>query len=204
MAKKSQTKNKIPSFVKTSDIATRNDPQTLETIREQLRIARDAELRISDLASVMREENENLNRLRFSTLPELFAAAGVDQLGLPSEGNSPAYDCKLRPFYKANIAASWSEERREAAFKELERRGAGDLIKTTFTVYLSRTDRAKAKQVSAALKKLKVDWDVSLSVHSSTLTAYVREQIEERQETLPLETLGASVGLIVEMKERKK
>lgn len=187
-----------PDFVEAATLSE----DKLEAIRTQLREVRDTTARIGDLQSVVGEENKKLQRLTFETLPEMFAAAGIDSLGLPAEGNNPPFEAKLNPFYRANIAASWDEERRAAAFKLLESLGAASLIKTFITIEVPREDRKKVKEITAALRKMKCHFEVEASVHSGTLTAFVREQLEEGR-VLPLDVLGASVGNIVKMKERK-
>lgn len=192
--------NVAPDFVE----PVAPNENTLETIRDQLRAYRDIEERVTDLNTVLSGENANLRNMRFEILPTMFMTAGVDNLGLPAEGNHKAFDAKLKPYYHASIAAGWPEEKRAAAFAELSKRGAASLIKTTITVYLDRTDRAKAKAVIAALKKLKVEFETNLSVHSGTLTAWLKEQIGENGVTdIPLDVFGATVGNTVELKERK-
>jgi hypothetical protein len=127
-----------------------------------------------------------------------------ENLGLPAEGNKPAYDAKLAPYFRANIAADWDAERRVKAFKELEKRGAQDLIKTEITVLVPREDRQKVKAIEAALKKLKAEYEINLSVPHTTLTAWVREQIVEHKKAIPLDVFGAQVGMVVNMRERKE
>jgi hypothetical protein len=68
---------------------------TLTIIRERMRETRDREARVRDLKSVLAEETKALNDMKMTVLPELFAQAGIDNLGLPPEGNNPAYDFKL-------------------------------------------------------------------------------------------------------------
>lgn len=203
---KAVTTTKAPTKKKPSAEVTIPDDQstaTVEAIREQLRIARDLELRIDEISSVVKSDNKALNSIKFELLPEMFAEAGVDNIGLPAEGNKPAYDAKLVPFYKANIAADWEEERRDKAFKELEKRGAGDLIKTEVTVLLPRGEREKLKALEKVLKSMKLDYEVAANVPHGTLTAWVKEQIVEHQKIIPLDTFGATMGMVVHIKERK-
>jgi hypothetical protein len=198
-AKRTKAVNAAPSHIETAEA----DAATLELIRDQLRVARDTELRIADLTSVLQTDSKTLQQIKFEVLPEIFANAGVDQLGLAAEGNKPAYDAKLSPYFRANIAANWDEERRAKAFKELEKRGAQDLIKTEITILVSRDDRAKVKAIEAALKKLKCEYEIHAAVPHTTLTAWVKEQIVEHKKAIPLDTFGATVGMVVNMKERK-
>jgi hypothetical protein len=72
---------------------------------------------------------------------------------------------------------------------------------------------AAATWLVDALKKLKLPvalfgksglpmLDVRRDVHWKTLTAFVKEQVRQGS-PLPLETLGATVGKVVKIKERK-
>jgi hypothetical protein len=192
-------KPKIRTFVE--DV--KPSEEKLQEIRETLRLVRDTKHRLDDLGSVMSAERDNLTSMRYEVLPELFLTAGVDNIGLPEEGNNPAYDCKLKPFYQANIAASWDEERREAAFKYLESIGAGSLIKTNITIFIDRTDHKKRKLAIAALKKLKLDHEIGLAVSHQTLTAFLKEQTEAGV-ILDLNKIGGQIGQVVELRERKE
>jgi metal-sulfur cluster biosynthetic enzyme len=169
-----------------------------------MREARDREHRIRDLESVLSEERKSLNQLKQVTLPELFAQAGVDQLGLPAEGNNPAYDFKKRIHTHASIGADWDDDRRKEAFKVLEANGGKDLIKTEITVFIPAELRSIAKKVLAALKPFKgIEVETNLTVPWNTLTAFIKEATQKRGLILPLDKLGAQQGMIVEWKERK-
>lgn len=175
----------------------------LEKVRVILRQARDTERRIVDLEAALKEAKGQVLELKQKTLPDLFDEAGIDNLGLPAEGNLPAYDCKLGPYYHANIGAEWEEERRQAAFKYLEDQGSGDLIKSAYIVLVPRGKRAFAKKVEAALTKLGAEFTSKLDVPWNTLTAWVKEQVEKKNNTPDLAVLGATVGRVVSLKERK-
>jgi metal-sulfur cluster biosynthetic enzyme len=180
------------------------DPNVIERVRTMMREARDREGRINDLKSVLAEESKALQQMKMVTLPELFTQAGIDQLGLPAEGNNPAYDFKRRTSTHASIGADWDDERRKEAFKVLEENGGKDLIKTEITVYIPSELRKLAKKVLAALKPFKgIEVETNLTVPWNTLTAFVKEATQQRGLILPLDKLGATQGMIVEWKERK-
>jgi hypothetical protein len=201
MAKPKAVAQAAPSYI-TAEPPSEN---TLNLIRERMRETRDREARIRDLKAVLSDENAALNAMKQTTLPELFAQAGIDNLGLPAEGNNAAYDFKLRKYTHASISADWDEDRKKEAFKVLESKEVGgkDIIKTEIYVYLAPEQRGLARKVTAALKKLKVEFETELSVPWNTLTAFIKEATEKRGLILPLETLGATQGMIVEWKERK-
>lgn len=199
---------------------------SLERVRVILRTARDKDREVNDLETRLKEVKAQVLELKQKTLPDLYDEVGIDNLGLPAEGNLPAYDCKLENFYHANISADWEEEKRQAAFSYLDdltvaevipgkknkdgspatrqvSANAGDLIKTTYTVLLPRGNRKKALDVEKALQKLGVDIVSKLEVPWNTLTAWVKEQVEKHNTTPNLEVLGATVGRVVKLKERK-
>lgn len=175
----------------------------LSNIRERLREARDLQREKADLEGRLKEVNIKSFKLEHETLVDMFSEAGIDKLGLPAEGNLPAYDTDLKPYYKAAILTDWEPERKAAAFKYLDDIGSGDLIKSVYIVALPRGNRGIALKVEKALSKLKVNFTSELSVPWNTLTAWVKESIEKRQTTPNLDVLGATVGKVVNLKERK-
>ena len=165
-------------------------------LRDKMREAQDLRERLSAL-------NAEINDIQHAQLVDLMQEAGTDHLGLPAQGNLPACDAKMRPYYHANIAADWEPERRQAAFAWLDSAGHGDLIKTAITVLIPRDDRAMALSIQHYLEQCNAQHTVQLDVPWNTLTAFVREQVEKYHRTPPLETLGATVGQVVKLKVRK-
>lgn len=189
-----------PDYITTEEVSE----DVLEQIRGHMRTARDHEARIRDLESVLAEEKKSLNAMKMVTLPEVFAKAGIDNLGLGAEGNNPPYDFKLRSFVHASIGADWDDDRRKEAFTVLEKNGGKDLIKTEFVIFIPRELRGLVAKISKALKPFKgIEVEKNESVAWNTLTAFVKEALEKRGLILPLDKLGASTGMIVDMKERK-
>jgi hypothetical protein len=190
----------VPSFVKPQ----KTDPNQLKRITETLRQARDLRLEISSDAEQAKIKQGNLFTLERKTLPELFNSAGITNLGLEPEGNMPGYEAKREPYVHASIAASWPDEKRQAAFDYLTKHGGGDLIKMEISVMLPMKSTKQQKEVIAALKKLKVPYEVSRAVPWGSLTAFVREMITRKKQMPPLDVLGADVGEVVTMKPRTK
>ena len=187
--------------------AARHQPlvsqEMLERLKAKVAYARDIEALVSDLSQRLKDANTQLQLLYQKDLPDLMDEAGVDKVGLPASGNLPAMDAELRPFYSANIAASWDEDRRQAAFNWLEEHGHGDLIKTDVTLSYAREDREEAKEMAEDLRIRGYTPQLKEGVHAQTLSAWLREQIEDRHHFPPLETIGGSVGRVVRLKERK-
>lgn len=180
---------------------------TLANIRKKLAATRDLALSISDKKQSLKDDNAKLFKIKHEELPSMFTSAGIDHLGLVPDNNLPGFDFDLKPYYRANIAAEWSAEKRAKAFKLLEKAGGGDLIKTTFIVYVPRDEKKKATMVRKSLMKLKVSFIEELAVPWQTLSAFIKEQMTGRRKVVfPTETLeawGATVGMVVEGKEKK-
>lgn len=179
-------------------------PDRLERLKLDLRAARDLTLRIRDLEGQLKEAEEELLALQATTLPDLFKEAQIKEWVLESEGNSPRIRARLSPYYKASIAADWEPGRRAEAFQALTEAGGGDMIRTQFIVNLP-PGSAMVERIEKGLKALKVDYERQQAVHWRTLTSFIQEQYEaDPPRALPLEKLGAVVGLRVTIKPEKE
>lgn len=188
---------------KVKNSTTSAAPDKLDKLRDAVKQYRDLSMQEADLEKRLDSVQRQLADMTKRTLPDLLDEAGVPDITIEAEGNMPAYSAKVMNYYHANIRADWPKEKRNAAFDWLDKHKAGDLIKTVFTVELGRGEIKAAKKVQAALKKLKVPFDRERTVPWSTLTSFVKEQIEERQTTPPLDVLGAEVGKVVKVKPKK-
>lgn len=192
----------LSAAMKRDDRAPSED--RLEQVRVVLRQVRDNDRTISDYEARVKDLRAQALVMKQKTLPDIFDEVGIDNLGLPAEGNLPAYDCKLKPYYHASISSDWKPERRAAAFEYLDQVGSGDLIKSVYIVAVPRGARKIAIQVEKALRKINVEFSTDLSVPWNTLTAWIKEQVEKKKATPDLNVLGATVGRVVELKERKE
>jgi hypothetical protein len=177
---------------------------TLERIRDELRAQRDRKLELIDLEDKVKQLKAAIHMHERTGLVDMFHEAGIDTLGLPPEGNQAGYNAELKPFYQANIAASWPEEKKEAAYTWLEKNGAGDIIKATITVRLPLKSNALRKKVVTILNAIPgLEFTEAKAVPHSTLTAYIKNIITKKKQMPPLDVLGADVGYVVKMEERK-
>lgn len=185
----------------------------LDAVKEAVRRARDLELEMASTKEKLKADAAALDKLVHEELPDLFSQAGMISYALEAEGNLPAYEAKAKPYYYANIAANWDEERRQAAFDWLARPlrdpgddkspdggGAPDLVKTQIVIELGRGDQRLAEKIEAGLRKAKVPYVTRLAVPWNTLTAFVREMVEVKKRMPPLDLLGATVGRVVAIK----
>lgn len=177
---------------------------TLDEVRAVLRVARDLEMEVSSLEEKLEEKQKELRALREQRLVELFTKAGVRLMELEPEGNLPAYKATLKPFYKANIAADWPDDKRAAAFNWLIKNEHGDLIKWTFVVELPRDSQEEAERLRHELESLGLDYTEKMAVPHSTLTAWLKEQVEKKLPLPELELIGAQRGQVVDVKPVKE
>jgi hypothetical protein len=180
------------------------DQDQLKSLRDRVARVRELRFEVADLEQRLKDANAEIVALTRTELPDAFGEAGINHLGLDASGNLPAYEAKLKPYYKAVISAEWEPDRQATAFELLEERGATDLVRTTLTAELGRGERELAKVVKAAMVSAGVVPQEKLAVAWNTLTAWLREQIEKRGVEFSageLEKIGAQVGRIVEVKE---
>ncbi len=176
----------------------------LKRVSDLMVLLRDYELQIKEREQQI--SDLKVKRLRDNkSLQDLMIEVKMSSFSLEASGNAPAFEAEIRNVYYASIAADWDEPKRSEAFKLLEKKQAGDLIKTVITTALGKDTAKQQKEVRAALRKLKVPFDEKRSVPFQTLTAYVREKFETGDPLSPAEmaTLGASASAIVVVKEKK-
>jgi hypothetical protein len=174
----------------------------LDLLRQAVARCRDLELAKKDQEQALKETNKKLQEEYFQNLPVLMEQAGVAEIVLEAEGNNPPVKAKSDPYYRANIAADWPEEQRALAFKWLDDNGHGDLIKTDLTISFPREQRSKAIELQKFLTSKGFTVSVGQVVHWATLTSWLKEMIEKHKIIPPLETLGATVGQVVKLKNQ--
>lgn len=181
----------------------------LDQLQKNAERARDLELQRAELEEQIMAISKELKSLYYTTLPELLDQLKLDRIGVPPSGNKPGVDYFIRPYFSASIASSWTPARREAAFKLLKKLSAADLIKTEVSAKLPKGNVEVAEQLYGQIKKLNVPGamvDLKQTVHTGTLSAWLRELYQERHQQLSqadLECLGASVGRYVKPQERE-
>lgn len=181
-----------------SDTPTEEQNDALIEVRNMARAMRDLSLEIKDLQEHIDQKQKQLTQLSMKDLPDLFDQHHIRSLGLEAEGNLPAYDIVASPYYKAVLPKEEDE-----GLRWLEKNGHGDMIKRQYTVNLQMDSQKAATALRKFLEKHDLAFEEKETVPWTTLTAFVKEQIEKRHKTPPLEILGAVVGRIVKMKPKR-
>lgn len=189
-----------PDFIVSEEDAPPNI-EMIAQVRDAARRTRDLLLTLSDLDSQINEKKKELTALKTQTLPDLLNAAKLTALTLEPEGNTPAYEVELKPWYSAAI----DKDNPAPAHNWLEEHGYGDIIKHTFTISFSRDEHEKVREFRELLNKLGWlrNYEEKRSVHPSTLQAFVKEQIEEYGTALPRDLLHLEVGQMAKIGELK-
>lgn len=190
-----------PSFIQKYQDDNPNIVSTdkLQEIRQKAAALRDLRLQKEQLEADVAATGKAILDLQQRELPELMLEVGIDNLGLEAEGNYPAYDLALKPYYHANIGVDNPDA--DQAYNWLIKHGHGDLIKHQFIITFTRGEEKQAAAFAALLKKNKVTFDRIMGVPWNTLTAFVREQTEKGV-ALPLKLFNATVGRIADLKVR--
>jgi hypothetical protein len=193
----------LPPAVTAAMAAREPSADKLDQLRAAIRDMRDLSLEIADNEAILKILKSRFNQYERELLPSLFADAGVDKLGLEAEGNLPAYDAKAKPYYHASIAAEWPLERQAQGFNWLIDNGHGDVVKTVISVEFGRGEIARATALKELLLAQGLSYNEKLGVQWNTLTKLVKELIETKHSMPPLDLLGADVGRVVKLTERK-
>lgn len=209
--------NTIPDHIKNEIVKPSSDK--LDAIRSKARQARNIEFQIKNLEDQIKEQKVLLFDIYSNQLPDMMLAAGVDTIGIPKEGNYLGWDYNLETFYRANIAAKWPHEKREAAFNYIKSMGAEDLIKTEVVVYFPKGGAKLAQKLVSHIKKIKmkppkgkkvapkIRAELSRSIPHGSLSAWLKELVEKRHKVpsaSDLEKIGGAIGRIVKPEERKE
>jgi hypothetical protein len=173
----------------------------LAEIKDLARQAKERELVIADLKARLKSEEQILDNLLTKELPERLDALGLRSITVEAHRNMPAFRVEVSTLYRAGIAATWTDERRQAAFDWLDANGHGDLIKTEVETFFNREDRDRVRLFCEGLRINGYTYTVKAAVHWKTLTAWLQEMIEERHEHPPLDVIGGYVERQATIKE---
>ncbi len=187
-----------------AELPPRAAEDKLDRVRAVVRRQRDLELEASDLEARLTATKEKLKEMKFVTLPSMMDEAQLYGITLQAEGNLPGYEAKVKPYYKANIAADWDEDRRNAGFDYLVENHAEDLIRVVVSVAFGKKEFQAARELEQRLSNMGLSPESKMMVPWATLTSWLKEQVEVHGNVPPLELLGATVARVVELKPIKE
>lgn len=176
----------------------------LAHLRSRVAYGRDLELKIEELQITLDKEVKKLTELRTEELPDLFEKLGLDHIGVPVEGNLPAYDAALTSYFSAVLPKE--PEKLATALEFLKQIGAQDLSKTVIEIKFSRGEEKKLEKLRTALEKWGIACTSKTGVHHMVLTAWLKERFKNGKPLAQgdLEIIGASIGRVVKIEKRKE
>jgi hypothetical protein len=178
-------------------------PDALNKVSEKLRELRGIDQEIGKYEQLLREKKERRQLLLEKEIVDVLDEAGMTSAGIQADGNNPALDVEVRPYYHANIAVDWPEEQRKKSFAWIDKFHPG-MLRNTFTIKFGKSSRKLQVQFEKLAKKNKLEFTNEFGVPWNTLTAFVKEQIEEHKRRPPLDLLGATVGRVAVIKKQKE
>ena len=156
----------------------------LHGIAEVARNIRTKEREVEDLKQTLKESEAALRQLTDQDLPDLLHEIGIHEFTL-DDGSK----VEVRPLYGASIPV----RHREEAHAWLREKGFGDIIKNVVSVPFGRGEDGKAGEFISMARMQGFEVTQKEQVHSGTLKAFVKEQIEKGQE-VPNDLFGVFTG----------
>lgn len=153
----------------------------------------DLDEEIKDAETRLKILKERARDIAEKQLPEAMAEIGVAKFTL-TDGS----EVSVKPFYSAKI----SEDKREECFTWLQDHGHEALIKEEVVLTFNRGEHEKAEEFKTQLDQQGMEYSGKMGVHSQTLTAFVKEQVESGAE-FPLELFNVYIGQIAKIKRSK-
>ena len=189
----------------------------LDAIKALVREDRAILQRIKNGNALLKTLKEDHNEYKMNKLPTAMEALGIPSITVEGNGNEPPFTAVLKPYYHANIRSergkrgeSWTREQRQAAFDYLKEIGHDDILRTTVTYSFPKGVTMKQVQdfcreaakigVGNGKSKMRTPApEVEYGVPWSTLTSWLKEQVEVHKFIPDLEKIGGVVGKVVEI-----
>lgn len=161
------------------------DVADITIVKQKAKELRDLHFRKRDLEVQLQEINKQITSVERDDLPTLFSQVGVSRIDVEQEGNYPPFTAERKTVYTAKI----SEDRRLEALQWFETQGHGDLVKSVIDITFGMHEHERRLAVMALLSDNEIEYYTSESVHSSTLKAFVKREIQAGH-VVPYDLLG--------------
>lgn len=160
-----------------TDAAKPASPDKLEACRVKVAEMRDKQKEVADLAERTKELNKEIAQIRDHDLVGLFDEAKIDRLGLPPEGNQPAYEVELEEYFHANIP----KENERGAYEWMKKTKNEDMIKTSYTIEFGLGESKDCTKFEKMLDKYGCGYDKKQGVPWNTLTSFIRGEFRAKR-----------------------
>src|SRR5258706_4932095 len=196
--------NAIVAFVASQDAEPASPPPATDATRRVRNLVASALIKgnlIKSLEQQIDQVKAEQFRLLHEELPEAMDTAGLGKTTFQAgaiDGTGQPVTIEVSPYFKANIAADWDEERRNAGFECLIANGAEDLIKTGITISFGKKEHNQALALYDDLVKMDLSPVLKESVPWGTLTKWLQDKKIVSSEIL--EKIGGFIGRVVNVK----
>jgi len=145
------------------------------------------------LTARLKDIENRLWQMQFQELPDV-----MHELGIEETTFKDGMVIKLQMFYKATLPKT--PALRNRALVWLKDHGFGGIIKHEVTAIFTAGKNKQVDALRSILQKMNIQFSDGENVHHATLTAFVKEQLEKGNGSLPLDALGAFIGERVTVK----
>ena len=146
------------------------------------------------LTARLKDIENRLWQMQFQELPDV-----MHELGIEETTFKDGMVIKLQMFYKATLPKSTALRNR--AMTWLKDNGFGGIIKHEIAATFVAGKNKNADKLLEFLKRMgDAEFTDQETIHHATLTAFVKEQLEKGNGSLPLDALGAFIGERVTVK----
>lgn len=144
--------------------------EELKTIAGLIKRQCEIEDWIDEQSERLREAKNNLNKIQFELLPDAMLAAGCSEY---------ADENGFKVTVKQDVKASMTEKTKPWCFAWLREQGHGDIIRNEFKVTYGVGQDTDAARLVNTLQEQGQDFNQKEYVHSRTLPAFCRAELEE-------------------------
>jgi hypothetical protein len=171
------------------------EPTDITVVKQKARELRDLHLQKVDLENQLAELGKRIQTVERDDLPDLFSQVGISRVDVEADGNHPAFVAERKTIYTAKIP----EEKRLEALQWFETQGHGDLVKSVIDITLGMHEHTRKLAIMKLLSDHGIEYYTSESVHSSTLRAFVKREIQAGH-IVPYDLLGIFIWDEVKIK----
>lgn len=177
-------------------IASEQPEQTdLATVKVKAKELRDLYLQKNDLELQIQELSKRIQTVERDDLPDLFSQVGISRVDIEADGNHPPFSAERKTVYTAKIP----DDKRLEALQWFENEGHGDLVKSVTDITLGMHEHEKRLFIHKLLSDNGIEYYTNESVHSSTLRAFVKREIQKGR-IIPYDLLGIFIWDEVKIK----
>lgn len=153
----------------------------IRQIANLAKLQQELEQSVLQIEEQLKKANEELRRVQEDLLPHAMLEAGMKSFTL---------DNGAKITIKDDIAVSIPKDKTYEAYGWLRHNGFGDIIKNTVAVDFGKEQDQDAKKLIDYCREQGFGATNKESVHSSTLKAFIKEQMAQGVD-IPLELFGA-------------